>query len=165
MISRKLTDQKIQCGPSRRKGISRWWSDNFSWWNGKLRWWNARHRWRDAVPPRSFRLNVTTGLSPLFVLRYPMLFLLYMYTDRYVRLCIEQRVASDGLAGQEDKHQVSVLSGAVPGPHVCDRHPTHSYLLRDRSNHSVYSSLAAHACLVLAAARDPRQNTPRYSTC
>ena len=40
-ISRKLTDQKIQCGPSRRNGIARWWNGSFSWWNGKLRWWNA----------------------------------------------------------------------------------------------------------------------------
>ena len=59
---------------------------------------------------------------------------------------------------------VRLLSGAVPGPDVRDRDPAHSDLLRDRAHHPVRPAVSAHARLVLAAARDSRQNTPRYDS-
>ena len=63
---------------------------------------------------------------------------------------------------QEDNPQVSVLSGAVPRSHVCHRHQTHSDLPLNRAHHSVHTSLASDTRLVLAAARDARQDTTWY---
>jgi len=81
--------------------------------------------------------------------------------DWYNELRRQQWVGTDIVSGQEDGRAVSVLSGAVSWPHVYDRHSTHSNLLRDCAHHSMYSTLTADARLVLAAARDTRQNTPR----
>ena len=72
-------------------------------------------------------------------------------------------MATDEVAGQEDGRGVSVLSGAVPRPHVLHRHSAHPNLLRDRAHHPVHSTLTSDPRLFLAAARDAGQNTPRYN--